>query len=83
MSNWHFEDASYEQHLVLGCLALLGIGERYKGLVGEDAVTMVQFKQQHDTRAVAHFIKEWMDACVCTHGDPGPQSQASNQPLGN
>ena len=34
----------------------------------------------NDTRAVAQFIKECMDACVCTHGDPGPQSHASNQP---
>ena len=36
------------------------------------AATMIQFTWLHDTRAVAQFIKDYIDA----HGDPGPEGQA-------
>ena len=65
-----------EQHLVFQCSALQGIRDRYNGLFGDHAATMVHPMWQHGTRAVAKFIEECMDA----HDDPGPQSQASDQP---
>ena len=64
-----------EQHAVFECPALQGIKDRYNNLFGHHAATMVQFRWQHDTRAVAQFTKECADA----HCDPALQSQASNQ----
>ena len=64
-----------EQHLVFECPALR-LREVYNRLFGDHATTRIQFMWQHDTHALAQFIKE----CVDAHGDPGPQSQASDQP---
>ena len=67
-----------EQHLVFECPALQRDRDRYNGRSADHAAAMrmVLFMWQHDTRAVAQFIKECMD----THGDPGPQSHVSDQP---
>jgi len=56
--------------------ALQGVRDRYNGSFGDHAATMTHFMWQHDIRAVAQLIKEYVEA----HGNPGPQSQASDQP---
>ena len=61
-----------EQHLVLEGPALQGIRDRYNGVFGDHAATLVQFMWQHDTCVVAQFIEGCMDA----HSDPGPQNDA-------
>ena len=61
------------------CPAHQGLRDGYKGLFGDHGAIVVQFMWQHDTRAVAKFIKECMDAHA--HGDPGPQSRALDQAL--
>ena len=58
-------------------MALQGVRDIYNGLFGDHTATMVDLMRQHDTREVAQYIKFSMDA----HGDPGPQSRASDQPL--
>jgi len=67
-----------EQHLVFGCSVLQGFKDRYNGLFWDHDATMVQFMLQHNTCAVALFVKEHMDA----QSDPGPQSQGIRSALG-
>jgi len=61
-----------EQHLVSKYPALQGVRDRYIGLFGDHAATVVQLMWPDYTRAVVQFIKECMDA----HDDPGPQNLA-------
>ena len=51
-----------EQHPVFECPALQGIKVRCNGLFGYHATTTLQFIWQHDTRAVAQFIRECVKA---------------------
>jgi len=57
---------------VFECPAWEGVKDRYNGLLGDHAVAWVPFMWQHDTRALAQFVKE----CVDAHSDP---SQALDQ----
>jgi len=65
-----------EQRLVFECPGLQVIGDIYNGLFEDHTVSMAQLMWQNDSRAVAQLIRE----CMYAHGDPGPQSQASDQP---
>ena len=54
----------------------MGVRDRYHGLSEDHAATMVQSMWQRNTCVIAYFMKERLGA----HGDPGPKSQALDQP---
>ena len=66
-----------EQHVVFERPGLQDIRDRYQGLFGEHAATMLQFMWQDDIRGVAMFIKECLGVYYGTDPDGG---QASDQP---
>ena len=67
-----------DSHLsTLVCPGLQDIRDRYQGLFGEHAATMLQFMWQDDIRGVAMFIKECLGVYYGTDPDGG---QASDQP---
>ena len=67
-----------DSHLsTLECPGLQDIRDRYQGLFGEHAATMLQFMWQDDIRGVAMFIKECLGVYYGTDPDGG---QASDQP---
>ena len=66
-----------EQHVVFECPGLQDIRDRYQGLFGEHAATMLHFMWQDDIRGVAMFIKECLEVYYGTDPDGG---QASDQP---
>ena len=66
-----------EQHVVFECPGLQDIRDRYQGLFGEHATTMLQFMWQDDIRGVAMFIKECLGVYYGTDPYGG---QASDQP---
>ena len=58
-----------DSHLsTLVCPGLQDIRDRYQGLFGEHAATMLQFMWQDDIRGVAMFIKE----CLGVHYGTDP-----------
>ena len=71
------ENPGDEQHVVFECPGLQDIRDRYQGLFGEHAATMLQFMWQDDIRGVAMFIKECLGVYYGTDPDGG---QASDQP---
>ena len=62
------ENPGDEQHVVFECPGLQDIRDRYQGLFGEHAITMVQFMWQEAIRRVAMFIK----ACLGVYPDTAP-----------
>ncbi len=71
------ENPGDEQHVVFECPGLHDIRDRYPGVFGEHAATMLQFMWQDDIRGVAMFIKECLGVYHGTDPDGG---QASDQP---
>ncbi len=71
------ENPGDEQHVVFECPGLQDIRDRYQGLFGEHATTMLQFMWQDDIRGVAMFIKECLGVYYGTDPYGG---QASDQP---
>ena len=71
------ENPGDEQHVVFECPGLQDIRDRYPGLFGEHAATMLQFMWQDDICGVAMFIKECLGVYYGTDPDGG---QASDQP---
>ena len=71
--------AKVEQHLMFECPALQGLRDRYSGLIGDHAATMLQLMWQHDPHALVQFIEE-LFFVLDAHGNPGPQSLAPDQP---
>ncbi len=71
------ENPGDEQHVVFECPGLQDIRDRYQGLFGEHAATMLQFVWQDDIRGVAMVIKECLGVYCGTDPDGG---QASDQP---
>ena len=71
------ENPGDEQHVVFECPGLQDIRDRYQGLFGEHATTMLQFMWQDDMRGVAMFIKECLGVYYGTDPYGG---QASDQP---
>jgi len=53
-----------------------GTTDRYNGIFGDHAATMLLQMWQHSTWQSRVFFKVYMNA----HGDPGHQCQASDQP---
>ena len=71
------ENPGDEQHVVFECPGLQDIRDRYQGLFGEHATTVLQFMWQDDIRGVAMFIKECLGVYYGTDPCGG---QASDQP---
>ncbi len=66
-----------EYHLVFECRGLQHIRDRYPGLFGHHAETMIQFMWQADLHGVAKFVTD----CLGVYNDTDPdRGRASDQP---
>ena len=66
-----------EYHLVFECRGLQRIRDRYPGLFGHHAETMIQFMWQADLHGVAKFVTDCLGVYYDTDPDRG---RASDQP---
>ena len=66
-----------EYHLVFECRGLQHIRDRYPGLFGHHAETMIQFMWQADLHGVAKFVTDCLGVYYDTDPDRG---RASDQP---
>jgi len=73
-----------EQHLVFEWPALQGVRDRYDGLFGHHAATMVQscgnLKLVRTQCSALHAVAQFIRGCMDAHDNPGAQSQASDHP---
>ena len=66
-----------EYHLVFECRGLQHVRDKYPGLFGQHAGTMIQFMWQADLCGVAKYVMD----CLVVYYDTDPEGgQASDQP---